>query len=473
MPAEALHLLIVDDSRDDAVLVQRALAGAFGAVRCRHVQTEAGLRDALRSGPWHAVLCDHGVPGLSTVETLAAVRRARPDTPFLVVSGQTDPDAATALLRAGADDWVPKDRLQALPQVLRRALAATARRGARTRAEQKIEGDLQRLLHAMRAGHVLVGRVLAALDTDTAIWRAARGLTAAGLPWAAVRVWRTRGAHLERWTRGGGSGAKLACDGEQPAVRVARGATAWVDDGRTLTVPLHGRAAPVGALELDWAVPSDGARPLGDRVRVGLREVASAVAGALALTLEIHELLAAERVHARRDPLTGLPNRRALQSALKRELARARRGNGSLTVLAIDADRLKPVNDTWGHAVGDLVLHALARLLLHGFRVVDLVARTGGDEFVVVMPGVTVAAAAAVAERLRTRVERFRFPNPSAPNRPVHLTISVGVCALAAGDGDGDAILGRADAACYEAKAAGRNRVVARGLGPRVRRAGP
>src|SRR3990167_137714 len=108
MPAEALQLLIVDDSPDDARLVERVLAGAFEGVQCRHVESEATLRAALDVGGWHAVLCDHGVPGLSTVETLAEVRRTLPGSPFLVVSGHTDPAAVAALLRAGADGFVQK-----------------------------------------------------------------------------------------------------------------------------------------------------------------------------------------------------------------------------------------------------------------------------------------------------------------------------------------------------------------------------
>jgi diguanylate cyclase (GGDEF)-like protein len=584
---EPLHILIVDDSRDDALLVERALGAEFAALRCRHVQTAGGLRHALRSTRWDAVLCDHGVPGLTALDTLAAVRGVAPGTPFLVVSGHTDPDAAALLLRAGASDYVGKDRVERVGPALRRALTARARaatpratagaggaseaagvldlvaqavlvtdaagtivhanvaaealfgaapgalggrpltahcalpaaggtgrlagRGRRpggdfplevqsepappwgpghrawtvrdlshavvleerlrreVRAQRAVgaEGDrraaeLRRLVGAMRAGHGLLGWMLAAPDMDTAIWRTCRGLAASpSFGWRAAHAWLIRGAQLVRWDRGGEAGERVPSDGEQPVARVTRAQVPWVDGPAGLVVPLRGRATPLGALELEWRPPGEDPAAAGDRMRAGLREVASAVAGALALTLEIHELLAAERLHARRDPLTGLPNRRALRSALTRELARARRARGRLAVLALDADGLKPVNDAWGHAVGDLVLHALARLLMNGFRVIDMVARTGGDEFVVLMPGVAAAAARQVAERLRRRVERFRFPNPVAPDRAVHLTLSIGVATLRETDCDADAILARADAGCYAAKAAGRNQVAA------------
>lgn len=158
------------------------------------------------------------------------------------------------------------------------------------------------------------------------------------------------------------------------------------------------------------------------------------------------------------DPVTGLFNRRHLDEALETAAAAARRRGMPLTVLMLDIDAFKPVNDRFGHACGDRALRAIGAWLSANVRSIDLVARYGGDEIVVVMPETNLATARHVAERLR----RLIGANP-VPGLPLgetgRLTVSIGVAALDARDVDGAALLARADAALYAAKRAGRNRV--------------
>ncbi|MEJ2862275.1 GGDEF domain-containing protein [Actinomycetospora flava] len=144
------------------------------------------------------------------------------------------------------------------------------------------------------------------------------------------------------------------------------------------------------------------------------------------------------------DPLTGLPNRRALDRHLEEVLA----GPGSPAVAMIDVDRFKQINDTTSHARGDEVLRGVATALRSSLRAPDLVARYGGDEFVVVLPDTAVADAAAALGRARAAVAEL----PAAQGRPV--TLSVGVVAARGGEGPED-VLARADAAMYAAKRAG------------------
>lgn len=144
------------------------------------------------------------------------------------------------------------------------------------------------------------------------------------------------------------------------------------------------------------------------------------------------------------DPLTGLPNRRALDQHLDEVLDRA----GAPAVAMIDVDRFKQINDTASHARGDEVLRGVATALRSSLRGPDLVARYGGDEFVVVLPDTAVADAAAALGRARAAVAAL----PAAQGRPV--TLSVGVVAARAGEGPAD-LLARADAAMYAAKRAG------------------
>jgi diguanylate cyclase (GGDEF)-like protein len=169
-------------------------------------------------------------------------------------------------------------------------------------------------------------------------------------------------------------------------------------------------------------------------------------------------------LQSRRDALTGLFNRAYLDQVLGEEFARASRHGWPLTVLFIDLDHFKRVNDTHGHAAGDRVLEAAAELLRRGTRDGDLVARYGGEEFVVVLPGSNLEAGATVADRL---LEGFhQSPIAIGPDKRLAITASIGV---ASHGGERVfatplALVQAADEAMYRAKAAGRDRVVAAGL---------
>ncbi|MFN7954980.1 MAG: GGDEF domain-containing protein [bacterium] len=161
---------------------------------------------------------------------------------------------------------------------------------------------------------------------------------------------------------------------------------------------------------------------------------------------------------SRTDPLTGVSNHGHLRAIATHEIARARRTGSALSLLMIDVDHFKPVNDAFGHAVGDAVLTELAALLLRTVREIDQVGRMGGEEFAIVLPNTQRATAIEVAERVRQAVEGTASFSIHAP---VRCTISLG-CAELAPDDDTDALLRRADQALYDAKQQGRNRVVAR-----------
>lgn len=163
----------------------------------------------------------------------------------------------------------------------------------------------------------------------------------------------------------------------------------------------------------------------------------------------------AQEMHtlAHTDALTGLANRRGAQEVLVREVARAERYRRELAVLMLDIDRFKVLNDGFGHPLGDRVLVALAERLRTNVRASDLVARWGGEEFVVVAPETPMPYSQQLAELLRSHVEKDPFLDGH------RVTISIGVTSFREGD-DVDALVARSDAALYRAKAAGRNRVV-------------
>ena len=172
---------------------------------------------------------------------------------------------------------------------------------------------------------------------------------------------------------------------------------------------------------------------------------------------EIERLQAELREQALRDPLTGLYNRRHLDAQLPELLAQAARQAEPLSVLILDLDHFKQVNDLHGHQAGDEVLRHAARQITRHTRASDLVCRYGGEEFVVVLPGVAPAQAAERAEALRAALEVVpaRFGALALP-----LTASFGVAGLSKEADNSDRLIGAADRALYEAKAQGRNRVV-------------
>ncbi|MCC5857350.1 MAG: diguanylate cyclase [Ectothiorhodospiraceae bacterium] len=168
------------------------------------------------------------------------------------------------------------------------------------------------------------------------------------------------------------------------------------------------------------------------------------------------------RAQAIRDELTGQYNRRHMMHLLRDEWEQAERNDGSLAVMMLDLDRFKLVNDEHGHLAGDRLIRAVADALGEELRSIDRLCRYGGEEFLVLVPGVDGRQAVQVAERLRRRVEhRCRRPGSTLPQ-----TVSIGVACHQPGEGVIE-LLDRADRALYQAKAAGRNRVCLADDGPR------
>ncbi|CAK0778989.1 GGDEF domain-containing protein [Gammaproteobacteria bacterium] len=158
---------------------------------------------------------------------------------------------------------------------------------------------------------------------------------------------------------------------------------------------------------------------------------------------------------ALRDPLTGIGNRAALDQALDREVKLARRSGASLSLLILDVDHFKRVNDTYGHAAGDCVLRTLAHCVTTCVRTTDLVARFGGEELAVLLNNTDAHGAYLLAERIRVAIEATQIQHN---NQTIQVTVSIGVSDLHPKDDERN-LFCRADAALYRAKETGRNRV--------------
>jgi two-component system cell cycle response regulator len=160
------------------------------------------------------------------------------------------------------------------------------------------------------------------------------------------------------------------------------------------------------------------------------------------------------------DALTGLYNRRYMETHLTTLVEQAAARGKPLAVLILDIDYFKSINDTYGHESGDDVLRQFGVRMRKSIRGIDLACRYGGEEFVIVMPETDMAVAATVAERLRRRIASEPFAVEQG-GRTIEVTISVGIATLEGGEDNAAGILRRADQALYRAKRDGRNRVVA------------
>ena len=160
------------------------------------------------------------------------------------------------------------------------------------------------------------------------------------------------------------------------------------------------------------------------------------------------------------DGLTGLHNRRYLERHLATLVQQATAREKPLSVLILDIDHFKGINDTYGHAAGDEVLREFSRRVRKAVRGIDLACRLGGEEFVVAMPDTDAALALLVGERLRQKIAGEPFATGEA-GVSVNVTVSIGICSLTSPDDSADELVKRADQALYLAKRDGRNRVVA------------
>jgi len=159
---------------------------------------------------------------------------------------------------------------------------------------------------------------------------------------------------------------------------------------------------------------------------------------------------------ANRDDLTGIPNRKSIMAALEEELVRADMTNQPLSLIILDLDNFKAVNDTFGHAAGDLVLKETSKVTQRIIRDRDYVGRFGGDEFLVVLRNTTLANASMVAERIRAGLEKHPFVYEG---KPIFVTLSLGVACLNDSVKSIEGLIKNADEAQYHAKKNGGNRI--------------
>lgn len=243
---------------------------------------------------------------------------------------------------------------------------------------------------------------------------------------------------------------------------------AGIETWQRLVLPAGGNLLVVGAYPTAPATtaPADDAEALLRLVIERVPVVLERDGGLCDLALSLRDYSDTQRhaaeleVLANHDALTGTANLRHFHRLTGLELGHARRMNRALSLLALDLDHFKRINDLWGHAAGDLALKSFAATCRRALREPDILGRCGGEEFAIALPNTGLDGALVIAERLRAAIEALRVPLPGA--EPLSFTVSIGIAVTGPGQepaGDIATLLDRADRALYASKKAGRNRV--------------
>lgn len=246
---------------------------------------------------------------------------------------------------------------------------------------------------------------------------------------------------------------------------IAVGATALRYDARITVAAGVTAIAQYLALVLVAHSRFDLSDPTLDRLGYGsfdwATQISRLVLLAVATLLAVAIVLRSQRLRrqSRSDRLTGLPNRSFFDERVQAELSRARRYGEPVSLAMIDIDHFKKFNDTWGHAAGDVALRGVANAIMASVRQSDLLVRYGGEEFVVLLPGMAREAAMERVEDMRLTVEQLPLSIPRREDS-ARVTVSIGLAVYGQDGTQAEDLLDRADARLFEAKATGRNRLI-------------
>jgi len=447
------RVLVVDDDRFHRERTREVLADRADVATCGDASEALA---SLRSASADLILLDLAMPGVSGLELLQQVLREHPGTDFVIVTARATVPSAVEALRMGAADYLekpvtPEDLIRVLERTLGRRRLLTENR--RLRDELALYQSCRLLSSCLEPEDVFaMGLELTlrgvGLGRGFALYRRT------ALPGSEGFHGRGFQESEEQALREAFSAKPLLLDRSGELQRQSRGefhqvlARLGIAAGELLVIPIAGEEEECGVLCV-----------LSDRAPFGAEEVARAqvVAEHAELALRNAERYRAARDRAFIDDVTEVYNARYLLEALDREIRRAERYGTELSILFLDLDRFKLVNDTHGHLVGSNTLRQLSRLLETCVRQVDTVARYGGDEFTILLVDTGERVGRTIAERIRQSVERHAFE--AGPGRTLRLSCSLGVSTYPAHGRTREALLDAADKAMYRAKSQGRNRV--------------
>lgn len=451
------RVLVVDDVQANLKLLEAKLSAEYF-----DVLTATNGPDALaicERGEPDIVLLDVMMPGMNGFEVCRRLKStpATAHIPVVIVTALDQPRDRLQGLDAGADDFLtkPLDDVALFARVRSLARLKSMTDELRNRAVASRRLGIADPLAAAAAETGLNGRVLLVEDRPSVADRLQSALSA----FHVVEVEPDAQQAMLRAAEDEFDSVLVSLDlQEQDGLRLCSQLRS-LDRTRDVSVLLMGeaenRARILRGLEIgahDFLIRPIDRNELLARVRTQIRRKR--------FTDRLRDSLQSSMEMAVLDQLTGLHNRRFMDTRLVAMFDESALRARALSVLVLDVDHFKAVNDSWGHDAGDEVLKEFADRVRACTRGIDLVARMGGEEVVVVLPDTGPKAAYAVAERIREKVENTPFAI-YANSRDITVTVSIGVASRKAGDASSADIMKRADDALYRAKAGGRNRVIA------------
>jgi len=451
MRADAHRFLVVDDDPD----IQQVLVDLLFSLG--YTADAVGLgRDAIdrvRAAEYDLVLLDQALPDIPGADVLRQIKHISPNTEVIIVTGQSSLDSAIAAVRFDAFDYLEKPfGVGVLAEAVEKAIH---RRRGRLEEHHRLEALVRQ--HELER----VGDTPTRAASDRALWES----VVRDCPDALVAAGTDRVIRLA-------NDAAVRLIGLPASEMVGRPIESLIELGEYEDLvwgALDTRDSLTGfetfivnrctdrriPVEINWSVLRDG-----DGMRIGALAVCRDVTVTRPLLHVMNEANQELQALAVSDPVTGLYNHRHFQAALRVEVERARRHNRSTSLLMIDVDLFKPINDTYGHAFGDEVLRELARAIEGELRATDVPCRYGGDEFAVVLPETDADEARRVAQRMLDTVRALPV-RPPRGSEALRLSLSIGVATYPEdGETAGD-LIASADSRLYLAKQSGRSQVAA------------
>ncbi len=450
------RVLIVDDLVPNIRLLEARLTAEYFDVISATNGFEA--LELCREGRCDIVLLDVMMPGMDGFEVCRRLKSdpATVHLPVVMVTALDQPADRVRGLDVGADDFLtkPVDEIALIARVRSLSRLKVMLDELRARVVTSASLGLKDAAGLVRSDAGDNGRILLVEDRPSSADRIVAAL---------------RGAHV----------VEVETVPQDALVRAAEGAFDLVVVGLTLAnFDALRLCSQLRSLERTRSLPILLIADPEERPRI-LRGLDLGVNDYILRPIDRNELVARVRTQLRRkryadtlrenvqaafelavvDALTGLNNRRFLETHLSSALDQAAHMGRPLSLMILDVDHFKAVNDTYGHDAGDEVLKGLAQRVRRVVRSADLVCRLGGEEFVIVMPDTPLSVAAKIAERVRAAVQSELF-QIDANGQAIPVTTSIGLAERAA-DANPDALLRRADKALYDSKSSGRNRVTA------------
>lgn len=460
--AKSVNILLVDDHPDQAHVVEHVLRRYQPDWEVTMATSGSACLERLAIGTFPVVILDYNLPGMDGLEVLRRIVESHPASSVIVVAGQGDEGIAVRAMKGGAADYLVKGEefLTSLPTVVDKVIERDRGKRALVDAQRRLREFTQISLDLSMASDLdRAAQILA--DGARVLTRSGVGLVVLLDPVTAL-VERVATSHLtiyETLHHASLEGRGILGAPLRSTAPVTFDRLDHQPDREAMPVhaPLIGAALVLPILEhqrvvgLVLAGNPDSESPYQSDQMELLLNLSFHAANVVRNLRSVEEA----RREAVTDDLTALYNRRACDKRLAEEVDRAQRYGRPFSVLMMDVDHFKAVNDRYGHPGSDLVLKQVAQRLARQLRQVDVAARYGGEEFMVILPETPGESAALVADRIRRAIAAETVAMPSGDE--VSVTVSIGVASFPDDADTRDGLISAADRALYAAKHTGRN----------------